>query len=265
MARKNEGWFDLLVVLPWWVSVIVSISAYVGMNYIAPSIVTENIFLQAILKALPNLSPIIPLVLLIPAPISAFNAWRKRKLLDTQNSIQSIRNLSWREFEELVGEAFRRQGFTVIENNNAGADGGIDIRLRKDGLPHIVQCKNWKSSKVGVQIVREMYGVMVSENAASVFIITSGEFTQESINFAKNKPINLINGSRLETMIAEVQTTPAIKTVVETPKTSTNICPKCGGSLILRTAKKGSNAGNQFLGCSSFPKCRYTETRDSYI
>ena len=35
-------------------------------------------------------------------------------------------------------------------------------------------------------------------------------------------------------------------------------CPKCGGELILRTAKKGGNAGNQFYGCSNYPKCRYT-------
>ncbi|MBR4732391.1 MAG: NERD domain-containing protein [Lachnospiraceae bacterium] len=35
------------------------------------------------------------------------------------------------------------------------------------------------------------------------------------------------------------------------------ICPKCGSPLVLRTAKKGDNAGNQFYGCSAFPKCRY--------
>lgn len=35
------------------------------------------------------------------------------------------------------------------------------------------------------------------------------------------------------------------------------VCPRCGGQLILRTAKKGENAGNQFYGCSNFPKCRY--------
>ena len=37
------------------------------------------------------------------------------------------------------------------------------------------------------------------------------------------------------------------------------ICPKCGSKLILRTAKKGANAGNQFYGCGGFPKCRYIE------
>ncbi len=35
------------------------------------------------------------------------------------------------------------------------------------------------------------------------------------------------------------------------------ICPRCGSKLVLRTAKKGDNAGNQFYGCSAFPKCRY--------
>ena len=37
------------------------------------------------------------------------------------------------------------------------------------------------------------------------------------------------------------------------------ICPRCGSPLVLRTAKKGENAGNQFYGCSAFPKCRYTQ------
>lgn len=35
------------------------------------------------------------------------------------------------------------------------------------------------------------------------------------------------------------------------------VCPRCGSKLVIRTAKKGDNAGNQFYGCSSFPKCRY--------
>jgi len=33
-------------------------------------------------------------------------------------------------------------------------------------------------------------------------------------------------------------------------------CPKCGSDMVLRTSKKGPNAGNEFWGCSAFPKCR---------
>ena len=38
---------------------------------------------------------------------------------------------------------------------------------------------------------------------------------------------------------------------------SSDICPRCGGKLVLRTAKKGTNAGKQFYGCSNYPSCRY--------
>lgn len=37
------------------------------------------------------------------------------------------------------------------------------------------------------------------------------------------------------------------------------ICPKCGKPLVLRTAKRGANAGSQFYGCSGFPDCRYMQ------
>lgn len=38
---------------------------------------------------------------------------------------------------------------------------------------------------------------------------------------------------------------------------SKSTCAKCGGALILRTAKSGGNAGSQFYGCAKFPACRY--------
>ena len=40
---------------------------------------------------------------------------------------------------------------------------------------------------------------------------------------------------------------------------SAYICPLCGGKLVLRTAKKGPYAGNQFYGCSNYPKCKFTK------
>lgn len=36
------------------------------------------------------------------------------------------------------------------------------------------------------------------------------------------------------------------------------VCPKCGGKLVLRTARQGANSGRKFYGCSNYPKCRYT-------
>ncbi len=40
------------------------------------------------------------------------------------------------------------------------------------------------------------------------------------------------------------------------------ICPRCGGELVMRTVRRGENAGTLFYGCSNFPKCRYTKSID---
>lgn len=39
-------------------------------------------------------------------------------------------------------------------------------------------------------------------------------------------------------------------------------CPKCSSPLVMRTARKGVNARKKFLGCSAYPKCKYTEAID---
>src|SRR5262245_18663772 len=46
---------------------------------------------------------------------------------------------------------------------------------------------------------------------------------------------------------------------------STTTCGRCGSPLVLRTARSGSNAGNQFLGCSRYPLCRYVRSLIGYL
>jgi hypothetical protein len=58
------------------------------------------------------------------------------------------------------------------------------------------------------------------------------------------KPASIAKSSPINTTATPVK-------VNETPS-----CPKCGGEMILRTAKNGSNQGEQFWGCRDFPRCR---------
>lgn len=43
---------------------------------------------------------------------------------------------------------------------------------------------------------------------------------------------------------------------------SVEVCPRCGGRLVLRTARKGPRAGSRFYGCSNYPRCKYTRNID---
>jgi restriction system protein len=255
MGRKNESILNLLVQCPWWVSVLVSGIAFVFLRYILPSVDFGSQMANAFAKGISSAAPIIALVLLIPAPVAAFNSWRKRRLLDSQKDIDSIRALGWREFEELVGEAYRRQGYAVIGNISAGPDEGIDLVLKKDGGLVLVQCKQWKSTKVGVNIVRELLGVMAAKHATSGILITSGVFTQEAKNFAADKPIDLVDGTQLLQLVGNVQKNRGISA----KPAPANLCPKCGGEMVLRTVQKGPNPGLKFWGCSNYPKCRFTK------
>lgn len=130
---------------------------------------------------------------------------RKQRLLDTRTGLDSIAALGWRDFEQLVGEAFRRQGYAVEENGLGGADGGIDLILRRDGKRVLVQCKQWRRQKVPVNVAREMYGLLAHHGADEVCIATLGGFTPDAARFVVDKPIELIDGPTLLEMIRGVQ------------------------------------------------------------
>lgn len=59
------------------------------------------------------------------------------------------------------------------------------------------------------------------------------------------------------TIVSEEKQQDHVLSIIEQQETPT-ICPWCGGRLIVRTAKRGDNAGKMFYGCSNYPKCRYT-------
>ena len=255
MARRSESILEDLAQLPWWINVTLTGVVYLSFKYWIPTIAFENPFFKAMAMAAPSFAPAAAGLLLFVAAISAFNAWRKGQLLDRQKGIGTLRTISWREFEELVGEAYRRKGYTVTETGGGGADGGVDLVLRKGGEKLLVQCKHWKMDKVGVKVIRELYGVVAAEGATGGIVIASGTFTQEARDFARGKPLELLDGSELLKLIAEVQKTP----MPLSNRSHDNICPLCGAEMVLRTAKKGSNAGEKFYGCSAFPKCRATK------
>lgn len=69
--------------------------------------------------------------------------------------------------------------------------------------------------------------------------------------------LEIIKQGRLQpTIKTHIEHVRHVKTIVEDKKAE-NACPHCGGELVNRVVKKGVNKGNEFRGCSNFPKCRY--------
>lgn len=96
MPRNKTTFIDMLVELPWWVSILVSATAYIMMAYVLPSIQTDNQITAMVLKAFMLPAPYIAGMILLAAPFALLNARRKAKQLDTQRNIQTVHELHWR-------------------------------------------------------------------------------------------------------------------------------------------------------------------------
>lgn len=274
MARRKktspiEDLLDIASSIPWKISLIIAVISYFFFHYFAIQALPVATDLHSATNSLPKqvfitfskfLQYVIPVIFIIGACVSSFKSKHRIKLLDKQSGIESIRDMSWQDFELLVGEAFRRKGFEVRENGGGGADGGIDLVLTKNGKKSIVQCKRWKTFSIGVPLIRELYGVMTSERANDCIFVSSGNYTAEARLFAEDKPIWLIDGSELLEMVAGVQVQPNIRkpSAYQLPVATSPECPLCGSAMVKRTARKGANAGNEFWGCSAYPACRGT-------
>ena len=259
MARKSnfEEMIDAAALLPWYVSLILAIVIYLVLHAISLQPVTASpgemgkVFLIGFSAALQY---ILPMAFICGSLFSFFHARRKRGIFDRQKSIESIRALSWREFEWLVSEAYRRQGYSIKERGGSSPDGGVDVELFKDGRKTIVQCKRWNASQVGVSPVREAYGVMVAEGAEECILVASGIFSRDAALFANGKPIRLINGKALLELIKGINV-PRLPLHTEELEVIVPTCPDCGSNMVSRLARRGRNAGGNFWGCSRYPAC----------
>ncbi|PKO79064.1 MAG: restriction endonuclease [Betaproteobacteria bacterium HGW-Betaproteobacteria-15] len=288
MARRKrtstaDDLLELVAMLPWWAGVLLALVSYFVLHHIASQPVAAPtqpgqmgaMVTQSIWKSLATAGQyLLPFICLLGAVTSAWRR-RERKNLVAEvarsQATDALDGMSWREFEKLVGEGFRLQGYQVVETGGGGADGGIDLVLTKPGKnggeKFLVQCKQWRAYKVGVDVVRELYGVMAAKGATGGFVVTSGRFTDEAISFANGRNVTLVDGPKLHGLLRQAQAgadrSPAQKPVVSmahspAPSAQALACPLCAKPMVRRTAKRGASAGNEFWGCTGYPNCRGT-------
>lgn len=139
-----------------------------------------------------------------------------------------LRRLDAAEFEWLVGEVFRREGWRVEETGRQdGPDGNIDLRLTRDGETRIAQCKRWTSWLVGVEDVRAFGGTLLREGlsgSAGVFVTLSG-FTPQAREEAKRTGLALIDNVDLYARVEKVR--------------RAEPCPKCQAPMVLDRSPRG--------------------------
>jgi restriction system protein len=212
MARRSDSIFediaDITSKFPWWVGVSLALVSFFFLQWYAgralPAVtgtggLYENV-LPGMLHSLAFFGRfVVPAAFLLGSLTSVILNYKRAKLYDkTSRSVarNPLNHMSWRDFEFLAGEYFRRRQF-IIEETKTGADGGVDLIAKKGNEKYLVQCKHWQADKVGVKVVRELLGVIVDAGANGGIVVTSGEFTQDASVFARANNIRLLDGREL--------------------------------------------------------------------
>ncbi|WP_130927743.1 restriction endonuclease [Pseudomonas sp. Sample_14] len=144
-------------------------------------------------------------------PIIEFNMVDKRfvdqqDLVSQLGSATNLMDLNPYEFEALVANLFGKMGLES-KLTRSSRDGGVDC-IAYDPRPIlggkvVIQAKRYKHT-VGVSAVRDLYGTMMNEGANKGILVTTSGYGPDAFEFAKDKPIELIEGGGLLFLLQEI-------------------------------------------------------------
>jgi len=157
-----------------------------------------------------SLSPS-PYELIAIKPIREFSMVDKR-FVEEQDILSSIdmrpnlMDLDPFEFENLVSNLFSKMGLETKQTRTS-KDGGVDA-IAFDTRPVlggklVIQAKRYKNT-VGVSAARDLYGTMINEGASKGILVATSSYGSDTFEFAKDKPIELIDGTGLLFLLDQV-------------------------------------------------------------
>jgi restriction system protein len=183
VLAKKESLFDVLKRKPWWLSLFIALGIAVSLQVFLP-------LTFAIFAGLPFLV------------IAIYVAWRQRGTpgeAKTAGIIEKIRSFGREEFQAIVEDAFRNDGYTVSPHEGAAAD----LDIRKGGKTHVVNLRRWKTAQSGIGHFRELHEAVRALGASGGVFITTGEVSDTARQFAAEHAIEIGEGTSLAKLLAK--------------------------------------------------------------
>lgn len=125
------------------------------------------------------------------------------KVVGSIDNSTNLAAMDWEDFEHLIRELFEKEFQSnggEVKVTQASRDGGVDaIAFDPDpirGGKIVIQAKRYTNT-VGVSAVRDLYGTVVNEGATKGILVSTADYGPDAYEFAKGKPLTLLNGSNL--------------------------------------------------------------------
>ena len=154
--------------------------------------------------SLVDLTPIPPIIQLDKSDKRFISG---RNVVGNLDDSVNLAAMHWDDFEHLIRELFEKEFVSSggeVKVTQASSDGGVDaIAFDPDpirGGKIVIQAKRY-TNVVGVAAVRDLYGTVMNEGATKGILVTTSDYGKDSYEFAKDKPITLLNGSNLLSLL----------------------------------------------------------------
>ncbi len=126
-------------------------------------------------------------------------------VLSSLDTRPNLMELTPGEFESLITNLFAKMGLDTRQTQ-ASRDGGVDC-VAFDQRPVfggkvVIQAKRYKNT-VGVSAVRDLFGTVQNEGASKGLLVTTSGYGKASFEFAKGKPLELLDGANLLHLLQE--------------------------------------------------------------
>jgi hypothetical protein len=147
-----------------------------------------------------SLTPIAPILNISREDKRFISSYEVAKEL---NETCNLAAMDWEDFEHLIRELFEKefsQSGGEVKVTRASRDHGVDaVAFDPDpirGGKIVIQAKRYTNT-VGVSSFRDLYGTVMNEGATKGILVTTADYGPDAYEFAKGKPLTLLNGSNL--------------------------------------------------------------------
>ena len=187
LKMSEKSLFAILLRSPWWWSFLIA----------AVMMLLARVFLPEAFRAVGMLSALPFAVLGITA------AWRQRDKPSPERvslALTHLADMSWKQFLPIMEQAFVEQGFSVMPLNASAAA----LQLENSGKVTLVSCKRWKAATLGVEVLRDLKALQVSQDAAYAACVSLSLPTGVALKFAKANEVQLICQEELASLCLKV-------------------------------------------------------------
>lgn len=185
MARNSL--FAILLRSPWWISFGVVLAFAAASAALLPA----KYVVFGLMGALP---------FFVIGLIAAYRQLRAPSERHVEQTLQQVAAMPWREFCQMLEQAFQTKGYQVSRLDGAAAD----LEMRKDGQTTLVAGKRWKAASHGVEPMRALDRERQSKDASHCIYITLAALNDASQRFAEKQAIQMVNGVTLVQLLGKL-------------------------------------------------------------